>query len=71
MKRISDQELILRVRKRTVELGRTPTVVEFKHSRLAIIRFKRWNTFLEIAGLDLNRRVRSNTLRDEGQRRLF
>ncbi|MBO1304534.1 hypothetical protein JZO70_00055 [Enterococcus sp. 669A] len=42
-----------KVRKRTLELGHTPSAREFKQSQRAAIRYGNRNQFLEQAGLEI------------------
>lgn len=50
-RKISNDELITWVQQEAVKLGRVSTCNEFKHGRLAIVRYSSWNKFLDEAGL--------------------
>ena len=57
--KISNEQLLERVQEQAAELGRTPTIREFKHARLAIARFKRWTAFIQLAGLEPSTTVKT------------
>lgn len=62
---ISDDELIIQVQKLAQKLGRTPTAKDFDRDpetssfTMAIGRFGSWNGFLEKAGLEINKRSKT------------
>ncbi|MBC2369978.1 hypothetical protein HBP99_15220 [Listeria booriae] len=51
-KKYTDEFLIHSVQEQAEELGRPPKTKEFKHYSILKTRFKSWNEFLELAGLE-------------------
>lgn len=49
---LSNEQLLEEIKKRALQLGRTPNSEEFEYGSIARYRFGTWNTFLLEAGLD-------------------
>lgn len=49
---ISNEQLLDLVKERTVQIGRSPSVKEFRYGTLVIGRFGSWSAFLLEAGLE-------------------
>ncbi|WP_211279472.1 homing endonuclease associated repeat-containing protein, partial [Enterococcus pallens] len=58
--RISTEEMIEEVRAQAAELGRTPEKKEFRHSQAVVKQFGSWRDFIERAGLEPAKPIKSD-----------